>query len=93
MEEKQLTIEALIESNEILQEEVNRLRNTNRILRTVVHQLRTSLETARTQVAIAEKNDEIFKSYCLGSFDVHTCDAQMAVCPTMHDSGLTGHER
>jgi hypothetical protein len=77
MSEETLTIEALVESNNILQEEVLRLRNSNRVLRTVVRTLRASLTTLREQVAVAQQNDEMFKAFCAGEFDVkstHSAD-------------------
>jgi hypothetical protein len=70
MSEETLTLQALVESNDMLQEELNRVRNTNRVLRTVVRQLRTSLTTLREQVAVAAQNDETFKAFCAGEFDV-----------------------
>jgi hypothetical protein len=81
MSEETLTLQALVESNDMLQEELNRVRNTNRVLRTVVRQLRTSLTTLREQVAVAAQNDETFKAFCEGQFDVrgsfeHTFDVK-----------------
>lgn len=70
--DKDLVIQGLIESNEILQEVSDRYRNNNRVLRTVVSSLRTSVTRMREQLEIAKKNDEIFKSYCQGDFDVPT---------------------
>jgi hypothetical protein len=49
---------ALIESNDILQEELTRYRRVNKILRIVNRRL-------RTQVTIAHANDEAFKNLCL----------------------------
>lgn len=62
-------IGALVEANEILQEELNRLRNNNRVLRTVIRALRESVTTLREQVAVATQNDDLFKAYCAGDFD------------------------
>jgi cell division septum initiation protein DivIVA len=70
MSEETLTLDAVVEANEMLQDEVNRLRNTNRVLRTVVRQLRSALTTLREQVAVAVQNDETFRSFCAGEFDV-----------------------
>ena len=69
MSEETLTIEALIESNNMLQEEVTRLRNSNRILRTVHRALRATLESQRSQLELASFNDDVFKRFCAGEFD------------------------
>lgn len=70
--DKDLAIAGLIESNEILQADADRHRNNNRILRTVIRALRTANASLRSQVEIAKQNDEIFKSFCQGDFDVPT---------------------
>ena len=57
MSEQILAVEALTEAVEFLQEENARLRNNNRILRVVNSALREKL-------AIANNNDEEFKSLC-----------------------------
>lgn len=62
-------IESLIESNNILQEEVSRLRNSNRILRTVHRVLRETLKSKDRQLELAQFNDEVFKKFCNGEFD------------------------
>jgi hypothetical protein len=80
MSEEKQTIAALIESNDILQEEVSRLRNSNRILRTVHRALRAANESLRAQVELAEFNDNTFKSFCQGDFDV--------TVPNPSDDGL-----
>ena len=64
MEDQSLAIEGLIESNNILQGEIQRVRDSNRILRQVNKALRASLDSLRRQVAIAQENDENFKSMC-----------------------------
>jgi FtsZ-binding cell division protein ZapB len=69
MEEKQQVIESLIEANDLLQEEVSRLRNSNRILRRVHSALRSANESLRRQVALAHENDTLFKQFCNGDFD------------------------
>jgi hypothetical protein len=74
MSEETFTIEAVMESNDILQEEVTRLRNSNRVLRAVVRALRASITTLRTQVELAKENDETFKAFCNGEFDVTVTD-------------------
>lgn len=56
--------EALIESNELLQEEVTRVRSCNRMLRRVISALRQTNAVLRTQVGIAVANDEAFKAMC-----------------------------
>lgn len=70
MSEETLTLEAVVEANNLLQEELGRVRSNNRVLRTVVRALRTSLTTLREQVAAAAENDETFKRFCAGEFDV-----------------------
>ena len=70
--DKDLVIQGLIESNEILQETADRYRNNNRVLRTVISALRKTNATMREQLEIAKQNDEIFKSFCQGEFDVQT---------------------
>ena len=70
MQDSLLVIEALTESNNQLQDELNRIRSNNRVLRTVVRALRASLTTLREQVAAAKENDETFKAFCAGDFDV-----------------------
>jgi len=57
-------IDALVEANEFLQEEVSRLRNNNRMLRTVISAQRKTATVLRDQVAIAAANDEAFKEMC-----------------------------
>lgn len=64
--DKDFVIEALKESNEILQGEIRQLRNSNRILRRVNSALRGALTSLRNQVAIAQDNDERFKELCNG---------------------------
>ena len=69
MSEETFTIESLIESQNILQEEVTRLRNSNRILRTVHRALRAANESLRAQVEVSQFNDDTFKRFCAGEFD------------------------
>lgn len=69
MSEETFTIESLIESQNILQEEVTRLRNSNRILRTVHRALRAANESLRAQVELSQFNDDTFKRFCEGEFD------------------------
>ncbi len=61
-------IASLIESNEILREESQQLRNNNRILRRVHSALRHANQALRNQVAIAQQNDELFKELCTSDF-------------------------
>ena len=67
--ENDFTIESLVEANDILQDEVTKLRNSNRILRTVHRALRASNESLRRQVELGQFNDETFKKFCAGEFD------------------------
>lgn len=69
MSEDREVIAALIESNDILQEEVSRLRTSSRVLRTVIKALRASLASYRKQAETAKFNDDTFKAYCDGEFD------------------------
>jgi hypothetical protein len=69
MSEETYTIESLIESNNILQGEVARLRNGNRILRVVHKALRATLESQRAQIELSQFNDDTFKRFCAGEFD------------------------
>ena len=69
MSEETFTIESLVESNGILQDEVSQLRNSNRILRTVHRALRSANESLRRQMEQAVINDETFKQFCAGEFD------------------------
>ena len=62
--------EALLESVDLLQEEVSRLRNNNRMLRTVISALRKTNTVLSTQVAFAAANDEAFKVMCQEGSDV-----------------------
>jgi hypothetical protein len=76
MSEETLTLAAVVESNEILQEEVSRLRNSNRICRAVIRALRATNESLRAQVELAKFNDETFKSFCQGDFDVNSVNPE-----------------
>lgn len=62
-------VEALKESNDILQEEVSRLREMNSTLRVVIRALRRTNESLRQQVSNAAENDDTFKRFCAGEFD------------------------
>jgi hypothetical protein len=57
MEETSLCVQGLVESNDILQEQNQRLRNVNRILRIVNSALREQLRRAHA-------SDEEFKMFC-----------------------------
>ena len=74
MSEETFTLEAALEANEILREDNNRLRNSNRVLRQVVRALRATITTLRTQVELAKENDDVFKAFCNGEFDVKGTD-------------------
>jgi len=69
MSEGTFTLDSLIESNNILQDEVTKLRNSNRILRTVHRALRAANESLRRQVELGQFNDDTFKRFCAGEFD------------------------
>jgi hypothetical protein len=74
-------VDALVESNDMLQEEVTRLRETNTMLRRVNRALRRTLDSLRNQVANAAENDDTFRRYCEGEFDdqvIETEDAGLA---------------
>lgn len=62
-------IASLMESNDMLQGELNQLRNNNRILRKVNSAVRSANESLRRQVSLAEENDLMFKQFCAGEFD------------------------
>ena len=82
MSEETFTIESLIEANEMLQEELTRLRNSNRILRTVHRALRAANESLRAQVELARFNDETFKSFCQGEFDAPVAGSEDGALPS-----------
>ena len=67
-------VDALVESNDLLQEEVTRLRETNAMLRRVNHALRRTLDSLRNQVAAATENDDTFRRYCEGEFDAQVTE-------------------
>lgn len=82
-QDKDQVIAALIEANEILVEENGRLRNNNRVLRTVISALRDTVTKMRESVAIAQQNDEIFKSLCQGDFDAPVSEPTPGGLPTV----------
>ena len=67
--DKDFVIASLIESNDNLREELAQLRNNNRILRRVHSALRSANTSLRSQMELAQQNDELFKQYCNGDFD------------------------
>jgi FtsZ-binding cell division protein ZapB len=86
MEDKELIIAGLMESNDILQQEVSKVRNQNRILRTVVRSLRTANDSLRRTAEVAQQNDELFKSFCQGDFDATvSCDAEGGLPSASHE--------
>jgi hypothetical protein len=87
MSEETFTIESLIESNNILQTELTRLRASNRILRTVHRALRATLESQRAQLELASFNDDTFKRFCNGEFD-HPGQFDAVVTEQVADGGL-----
>jgi hypothetical protein len=66
---KDFALEAVVEANDLLQEEVTRLRASHKTLRSVIKALRTTLTTYRGLLEISKYNDELFKSLCEGAFD------------------------
>ena len=68
-EKNDFALEAVVEANELLQEEVTRLRASHGTLRRVIKALRATLTTYRKLLATAQYNDEIFKAFCNGEFD------------------------
>ena len=73
---------ALQESNDILQDEVSRLRETNATLRVVIRTLRRTNESLREQVSNASENDDTFKRFCTGEFDADF-DIETQVAPSV----------
>jgi hypothetical protein len=65
---KDQVIASLMEANDLLQEELQQVRNNNRILRRVHSALRRANTSLRNQVAIAQQNDELFKELCTSDF-------------------------
>jgi FtsZ-binding cell division protein ZapB len=76
MSEENQVVDALVESNDLLQEEVTRLRETNAMLRRVNHALRRTLDSLRNQVAAATENDDTFRRYCEGEFDAQVTESE-----------------
>ncbi len=89
MDEKDITISALTESNDMLQEEVTRLRESNAMLRKVHRVLRQTLNSLHEQVENAKFNDEVFKSFCEGEFDAYVVGAMEGGLPENADGGTT----
>jgi hypothetical protein len=69
MSEEPFTIQGLLEANDILQEELTRLRDSNRLLRNVNRAIRGANASLQRQVELAKANDELFKQFCSGAFD------------------------
>ena len=69
-------VDALVESNDMLQEEVTRLRETNAMLRRVNNALRRTLDSLRNQVANAAENDDTFRRFCEGEFDAQVIESE-----------------
>ena len=74
-DEKDSQIASLLESVDILREEVKQLRNSNRILRRVHSALRSANESLRLQVQNATFNDDTFRRFCFGEFDAEGLNA------------------
>ena len=84
-------VDALVESNDLLQEEVTRLRETNAMLRRVNHALRRTLDSLRNQVANAAENDDTFRRFCDGEFDapvIEDGDAGLAEAASQVESAI-----
>lgn len=69
LQEKDALIASLLESIELLREEIQQVRVNNRILRRVHSALRSANTALRNKVELAEQNDELFKQFCNGDFD------------------------
>ena len=82
-------VDALIESNDILQTEVTRLRETNATLRRVNSAVRRANDIMRTALASAAENDEMFKSYCAGELDAPVASLPEGGLPEGEDGGTT----
>ena len=67
--DKDFVISSLMESVEILRQEISVVRNNNRILRRVHSALRSANASLRAQVDQVAQNDELFKQFCNGDFD------------------------
>lgn len=68
-QDKDLIISQLIESNTVLNEEIQRVRDSNRILRTANRALQGANASLRRIAETAQKNDDMFKDLCDGKFD------------------------
>lgn len=68
-EKTDLVVEALIESNDLLQAELTRLRSGHKVLRTVIRKLRDTLRVYQQLRETAQFNDEVFKALCNGEFE------------------------
>ena len=67
--DKDAIIASLMESNDLLRNEILQVRNNNRILRRVHSALRSANQSLRNQIDVAQQNDELFKKFCNGDFD------------------------
>ena len=68
-EDKDLIVASLLEANEILGEQLNRMKVSQSTLRAVNSALRKSIMVMQSQLDIAHQNDEMFKKFCAGEFD------------------------
>lgn len=67
--DKDFVIASLMESVECLREELSRARTNIRILRRVHSALRSANQSLRSQIELAQQNDDLFKNFCEGKFD------------------------
>lgn len=81
MSEETFTVESLIEANNILQDEVTRLRDSNRLLRNVNRAIRNSNISLHNQNEMAKANDDLFKRFCEGEFDANNQFDSAVVAP------------
>ena len=84
---------ALLEANDILQDEVTWLRETNSTLRTVIRTLRRTNESLRMQISNAAENDDTFKRFCSGDFDAEVVETMEGGLPELEDGGTAGLEQ
>lgn len=68
-QDPEFIIASLLEANEILRSEVQRLTVSRSTLRRINGALRESITSMQRQIAIAQENDELFKDLCAGKFD------------------------
>jgi regulator of replication initiation timing len=92
VKELEQAVAALIESNDMLQEEVTRLRASNRMLRTIHRALRAKVTSQAEQLEQAKFNDEAFKSFCEMEIGAEVVPAEGGL-PKAENGGTAGLER